>query len=170
MNQNLSDVTAKIDALRAADFTDAEINAILSNSAPQAQPSAQADMANPESVGVYQFLKSSPSSMAVTDDMTESDRAYAKEWNKRIDKLSFFFGWKADAIGFAIILWIGWPILAAVIGCFVFDIRPKDSVPSFGFIMTWFATWFVVLVVASSYVNQKHVLPHVQFLLKKRLS
>lgn len=168
MNQELSSLTAKLDALREKGFSDDEINAILSSPAPQAQPSAQADMGNPESVGVYQFLKSSPSSMPVTDDMTESDRAYAKEWNKRIDKLSFFFGWKADAIGFAIILWLGWPILASVIDAKINF--PNNGLLSTGFVMGWFVFWFVVLVAASSYVNQKHVLPHVQFLLKKRLS
>lgn len=164
MNQELSSFTAKLDALREKGFSDDEINAILSGPAPQAQPSAQADMSNPESVGVYQFLKSSPSSMPVTDDMTESDRAYAKEWNKRIDKLSFFFGWKADAIGWGIILWLGWPIIAVV----AMDIEVAKTYSHYA--MGWFVLWFICLLVASSYVNQKFILPHVQFLLKKRLS
>lgn len=169
MNQELSSFTAKLDALREKGFSDDEINAILSGPAPQAQPSAQADMSNPESVGVYQFLKSSPSSMAVTDDMTESDRAYAKEWNKRIDKLSFFFGWKADAIGYAVILLATWPLLVSVISSVIFKI-PSEETLSFGFVMGWMFISIVLIFASISYVNQRYFLPNVQFLLKKRLS
>lgn len=169
MNPNLSDITAKIDALRAADFTDDQINAILSNSAPQAQPSTQADMTQPESMGVYQFLKSSPSSIPVTDGMTDSDRTYAQEWNKRIDKLSFFFGWKADAIGYAVILLAAWPLLVSVISSVIFKVPNEDTL-SFEFVMGWLFTSIVVIFAAVSYINHCYFLPNVRFLLKKRLS
>lgn len=168
MSQELNSLTAKMDALREKGFSDEEINAILSTPAPQAQPQVQTESINPDSVNVYQFLKSSPSPMAVTAGMSESDREYATEWNKRIDKLSFFFGWKADAIGWGVFLWIGWPIIVSVIDAW-FNF-PNDDLIAPGFIIVWFMMWLISFVVGLSYVNQKYFLPHVQFLLKKRVS
>ncbi len=169
MSNELNSLTAKMDALREKGFSDEEINAILSTPASQAQPQAQNESINPDSVNVYQFLRSPPTPMAVTAGMSESDREYATEWNKRIDKLSFFFGWKADAIGFGIIMWLAWPILGFVIGTIATG-SPKESFISFGFIVGWFVLWFVTLLVSMSYINQQYFLPHLQFLLKKRVS
>ncbi len=165
MSQELNSLTAKMDALREKGFSDEEINAILSTPASQAQPQAQNESINPDSVNVYQFLKSPPTPMAVTAGMSESDRDYATEWNKRIDKLSFFFGWKADAIGWSVMLFLAFPLLVNAINGGL----PSENIFSFNFVFSWVSMWIMALIPVTIIIKEKYILPHARFLLQKRI-
>lgn len=173
MAMHLSSFTEKMDALRDKGFSDEEINAILNAPVSPVQPQVQSE-SQPKVDGldaldasnIAQFLKAMPSPIPVNETMTNSDRAYAKEWNGHIDSLSFFYGWKSDVLGLCVFFFMGLPMLVNAF----FGGSPKEMFFSLPLVMGWMLVCFAALFVVGSYIKEKYILPRMKFFLKKRIN